>query len=195
MSAAHANQHGEEGELCDLYYRRQPHDHVPISAMNKTTKEFFKMTKSFSVGLSAALFSASVFAADAKLNNVPDPDSRQLLEMPAAAKSTLRIEMMERLQTLQQVMQAVASGKPQDAAQLAKAGIGTGVMMRHGKRPPEAIPRNYMPESMKPLSKQSHMLGDELSEALKSGDRAKIDGKLAEVLGNCVACHNLYRVN
>jgi hypothetical protein len=115
--------------------------------------------------------------------------------MPPAAKSTLRIEMLERLQALHQVMQAIADGKPQDAAQLAKAGIGTGVMMRHAKRPADAIPRNYMPEGMLPLSKQSHMLGDELSAALKSGERKGIDAKLGEVIGNCVACHSLYRIN
>jgi hypothetical protein len=102
--------------------------------------------------------------------------------------------MLERLQAVQKIMQSIADGKPQEAAMIAKAGIGMGVMMRHGQRPPEAIPRNYMPEAMQPLSKQSHMLGDELSEMLKSGDRARIDAKLTEVMGNCVACHNLFRL-
>lgn len=127
--------------------------------------------------------------------NLADPGSRQLLQMPEAAKSTLRIEMLERLQALQQVMQALAAGRPQDGAQAAKSGIGTGVMMRHSKRSPEATPRNFMPEGMLPLSKQSHMLGDELSDALKAGNRMAIDAKLAEVTGNCVSCHNLYRIN
>ena len=145
--------------------------------------------------LGAGTFAVQVCAADAALNTVPDPDSRQLLQMPAAAKNTLRIEMLERLQGLQQIMQAIADGKPQDAAAVAKAAIGTGVMMRHNKRSPEAMPRNYMPEGMMPLSRQSHMLGDELSEALKSGDRKRIDAKLGEVVGNCVACHNIYRIN
>jgi cytochrome c556 len=145
--------------------------------------------------LLASLLAMPAFAADMKLNSVPEPDSRQLLQMPAASKNTLRIEMLERMQALQQVLQAIAEGKPQDAAQVAKAGIGMGVMMRHDKRPADAIPRNYMPEGMKPLSMQSHKLGDELSEALKSGDRKRIDGKLGEVVGNCVACHNLYRIN
>ena len=144
---------------------------------------------------SALTLATPALAADMTLNNVPDPDKRELLQWPTAAKNTLRIEMLERLQALQAVMQAIAAGKPQDAAQIAKAGIGMGVMMRHDKRPPEAIPRKYMPEGMQPLSKQSHMLGDELSEALKSGDRKKIDAKLADVVGNCVACHNLYRIN
>lgn len=141
-----------------------------------------------------AFAAGAAFAAEPSLNNVPDPDSRQLLQMPPAAKNTLRTEMLERLTALQAIMQAVAAGKPQDAAMIAKSAIGMGVMMRHGKRPPEAIPRNYMPEGMQPLSKQSHMLGDELAEALKSGDRARIDAKLAEVTGNCVACHSLYRI-
>jgi len=134
-------------------------------------------------------------AADTTLSSVPDPDSRQQLQMPAAAKNTLRIEMLERLQAIQIIMLAIADGKPQDAAQVAKAGIGTGVMMRHSKRPPEALPRNYMPEGMMPLSRRSHMLGDELSEALKSGDRKRIDTTLGEVIGNCVACHNQYRIH
>lgn len=148
------------------------------------------------ISLAALVLTCSFAQAmEPSLNNVPDPDTRQLLQMPAAAKNTLRTEMLERLLALQAVMQAVAAGKPQDAAQIAKAAIGMGVMMRHGKRAPEAIPRNYMPEAMMPLSKQSHMLGDELAEALKSGDRAKIDAKLSEVMGNCVTCHALYRIN
>lgn len=145
--------------------------------------------------LAAMGASTAASAADVMLKNVADPDSRQLLEMPAAAKNTLRIEMLERLQALQLVMQAVADGRPQEAAQVARSGIGMGVMMRHEQRAPEAIPRRYMPEGMMPLSRQSHMLGDELAEALKSGDRTRIDGKLRDVLGNCVACHNLYRIN
>ena len=153
------------------------------------------ITKYLAVFLGAAAFALPAVAADAALNNVPDPDSRQLLQMPATARNTLRIEMLERLQALQLIMQAIAEGKPQDAAQVAKAAIGMGVMMRHGKRAPEAIPRNYMPEGMTPLSKQSHMLGDELSEALKSGDRKRIDVKLSEVMGNCVACHNQFRAH
>lgn len=151
--------------------------------------------KFFAALLGAGSFALQAVAADAMLNSVPDPESRQLLQMPAAARNTLRIEMLERLQALQLVMQSIAAGKPQEAAMVAKAGIGMGVMMRHGKRAPEAIPRNYMPEGMMPLSKQSHMLGDELSEALKSGDRLRIDAKLGEVVGNCVACHNQYRVH
>jgi hypothetical protein len=134
-------------------------------------------------------------AKDEVFINLPDPGSRQLLQMPEAAKNTLRIEMLERLQALQQVMQAIATGRPQNGAQAATSGIGTGVMMRHSKRSPEATPRNFMPEGMLPLSKQSHMLGDELSDALKAGNRMAIDAKLAEVTGNCVACHNLYRIN
>jgi hypothetical protein len=140
------------------------------------------------------LAGATAHAAEPSLNNVPDPETRQLLQMPAAAKNTLRTEMLERMTALQAIMQAIAAGKPQDAAMIAKSGIGTGVMMRHGKRPPEAVPRQYMPEGMLPLSRQSHMLGDELSEALKAGDRSRIDAKLAEVMGNCVACHSLYRL-
>jgi hypothetical protein len=143
----------------------------------------------------ASFLPSITWAADMTLNSVPDPDSRQLLQMPAAAKNTLRIEMLERMQALQQVMQAIADGKPQDAANIAKAGIGMGVMMRHKMRAPEAIPRNYMPEGMQPLSKQSHMLGDELAEALASGDRKRIDAKIADVVGNCVACHSVYRIN
>jgi hypothetical protein len=123
-----------------------------------------------------------------------DPDARQPLKMPAAAQNTLRMEMLERLQALQQIFQAIAMGKPQEAAPVAKAAIGMGVMMRHGQRAPEAIPRNYMSEAMMPLSRQSHMLGDQLAEALQSGERGRIDAKLAEVVGNCVACHNLFRL-
>jgi len=154
-----------------------------------------KKSTIIAVYASAILVPSASWAADMAINSVPDPDSRQLLQMPAPAKNTLRVEMLERMQALQQVIQAIADGKPQDAAKIAKAGIGMGVMMRHSKRAPEAIPRNYMPEGMQPLSRQSHMLGDELAEALSTGDRKRIDAKLADVVGNCVACHSLYRVN
>lgn len=41
---------------------------------------------------------------------------------------------------------------------------------------------------------RSGMLGDELSEALRSGDRKQIDAKLGEVIGNCAACHHIYSI-
>lgn len=153
-----------------------------------------KINRPILAALAALAASPALAAEPMMLGSVADPDKRQLVEMPPAARNTLRTEMLERLQALQQIMQAVAEGRPQEAAMVARSGIGMGVMMRHEKRAPEAIPRKYMPEGMMPLSRQSHMLGDELAEALKSGDRARIDGKLREVLGNCVACHNLYRV-
>jgi hypothetical protein len=73
--------------------------------------------------LIATLFATQALAADmahnagtnAALSPVIAPESRQLLEMPAAAKNTMRFEMLERLKALQVVMQALAEGKPQES--------------------------------------------------------------------------------
>lgn len=139
-----------------------------------------------------ALWAGGAQAGDPLLKIIPDPQRRQQVTMPEGAKRTLRMEMVARMWAVQKVLQAVAEGNPQEAEKVAREEIGTDVIDRHAMRAPEAVPANYLPPEMMKLAKKSHFLGDELAIVLKIGDRQKIDRKLAELIGNCVACHERY---
>lgn len=139
-----------------------------------------------------AMLASSANAGDPLLKIVPDTARRQVVTMPEEAKHTLRMEMLARMWAVQKVLQAVAEGKPQEAEKIAHEEIGTDVIDRHAMRSPEAVPANYLPPDMMLMAKKSHFLGDELALTLRGGNRQKIDAKLAELIGNCVACHKRY---
>ena len=124
-----------------------------------------------------------------------DESDRHKVDMPAPAVSVFREEMLMKLQALHQVEAALAAGKPAEAAPFVERHLGMGAMGQHAKFPPEARPGRYLPDTMHALGRQSHRNGSELAEALKAGDRPRIDAALRDVTATCVACHSTYRIH
>lgn len=124
-----------------------------------------------------------------------DESDRQKVDMPAPAASALREEMLMKLQALHQTEAALAAGQPAEAAPFVERHLGMGAMGQHAKLPPEARPGRYLPDAMHALGRQSHRNGSELAEALKAGDRPRIDAALRDVTATCVACHATYRIH
>lgn len=124
-----------------------------------------------------------------------DESDRQKVDMPAPAASALREEMLMKLQALHQTETALAAGQPAEAAPFVERHLGMGAMGQHAKLPPEARPGRYLPDAMHALGRQSHRNGSELAEALKAGDRPRIDAALRDVTATCVACHATYRIH
>ena len=124
-----------------------------------------------------------------------DESDRHKVDMPAPAVSVFREEMLMKLQALHQTEAALAAGKPAEAAPFVERHLGMGAMGQHAKLPPEARPGRYLPDAMHALGRQSHRNGSELAEALKAGDRPRIDAALRDVTATCVACHSTYRIH
>ena len=124
-----------------------------------------------------------------------DESTRQKVDMPPPAASALREEMLMKLQALHKVEAALAAGNPAEAAPFVERHLGMGAMGQHAALPPEARPGRYLPEAMHSIGRQSHRIGSELAEALKAGDRPRIDAGLRDITATCVACHSSYRLH
>jgi hypothetical protein len=124
-----------------------------------------------------------------------DETARIKVDMPPAAASVLREEMLMKLQAIYLVEAALAEGKPADAAEFVERHLGMGAMGQHATLPLEARPGRYLPETMHAIGRQSHRHGSELSAALKADDRPRIDAALRDVTATCIACHSSYRLH
>jgi len=124
-----------------------------------------------------------------------DETVRQKVDMPPPAASALREEMLMKLQALHKVEAALAAGNPAEAAPFVERHLGMGAMGQHATLPPEARPGRYLPEAMHSIGRQSHRIGSELADALKAGDRPRIDAGLRDITATCVACHSSYRLH
>ncbi len=120
-------------------------------------------------------------------------DARQFVDMPPAARTELRAEMLDFQTALYQIVDALAVGKFADAADTAETTIGVSAMGRHRTAPMNARPGMYMPNDMHMIARNMHVAGSELARTARSGDLARALGALQPVMGACVACHRSYR--
>jgi hypothetical protein len=120
-------------------------------------------------------------------------DARQLVKMPAEARASLRAEMLDFQTALHQIIDALASGKPDEAADVAEKMIGVSAMGRHRTSPPNARPGMYMPDGMHAIARDMHVAGSEFAKVARSGDTNKSLAALTAVTGACVGCHRTYR--
>ena len=120
-------------------------------------------------------------------------DVRQFVQMPIEARIELRAEMLDFQSSLHQIIDALASGKSAEAADVAEANIGVSAMGRHRNSPPNARPGMFMSNDMHMIARNMHVAGSEFARTARSGNLAKSLGALQPVMGACVACHRSYR--
>ena len=120
-------------------------------------------------------------------------DGRQLVQMPPEARTEMRAEMLDFQSALHQIIDALASGKFAEAADVAEAKIGVSAMGRHRNSPPNARPGMFMPNDMHMIARNMHVAASEFAKTARTGDLAKSLVALQPVMGACVACHRSYR--
>jgi hypothetical protein len=120
-------------------------------------------------------------------------DTRQLIQMPAEARTEMRAEMLDFQSALHQIVDALASGKSAEAADIAETKIGVSAMGRHRNSPPNARPGMFMPADMHAIARNMHFAASEFAKTARTGDLAKSLVALQPVMGACVACHRSYR--
>ncbi|MDR1994767.1 cytochrome C [Azonexus sp.] len=136
--------------------------------------------------LAIALFSlCSVAAAE---------DARQLATLPAPAQEVLRLEMLDNMAALNEILSLLAADQLKEAAEVAETRLGLSTMGRHRDKPFEARPGPHMPPAMHGIGIDGHRAASEFAAAAKSGDRAKTIALLPNLTGACVACHSSYRI-
>jgi cytochrome c556 len=120
-------------------------------------------------------------------------DGRQLVPMSPEARTEMRAEMLDFQSALHQIVDALATGKSAEAADIAETKIGVSAMGRHRSAPQNARPGMYMPNDMHMIARNMHVAASEFARTARVGDVAKSLGALQPVMGACVACHHSYR--
>lgn len=130
-------------------------------------------------------------SSPALLAQSSDLGKRPMIDMPPAAATVLRGEMVDLLVALRQVFTLSGAGKNSEAADLAERLIGRTAMGQHGGGIP---PGMFMPPEMRAMAQGLHQNGSDWAFALRSNDRPRADLAFAQVLGSCVGCHQSFQL-
>jgi len=122
-------------------------------------------------------------------------EDRQLVEMPAPMQAHMLANMRDHLLALETITRLLAEGDYDQAANVAEQRLGMSSLDAHGA----AHMAHVMPEGMRATGTAMHQAASRF--ALKARD-AELDGGLAatfgglsEVMRQCVACHESYRIH
>ena len=121
-------------------------------------------------------------------------DMRQLAPMPAAARDSLRDEMLGNLRALNDILGLVAQGKMKEAGALAEESLGLSAMGKNRSLPLDARPGAHMPPAMHGLGVEGHRSASEFARIAATGDRDKTMAALPLLSSACVACHHAFRI-
>jgi len=121
-------------------------------------------------------------------------DHRVAVTFPADLRTHTLANMRDHLLALQEIQAALADGKFDQASKIAEQRLGMSSLTAHGSH--EVA--QYMPKGMQDVGSAMHRSASRFSTtALDAGVTHDIKpalAALAEVTGNCVACHAAYRL-
>ena len=120
-------------------------------------------------------------------------DARQFVEMPPAARASLRAEMLDFQTSLHLIISALGENKFKEAADIAEKQIGLSAKGRHRNEPMNARPGMFMPEAMHSIANSMHAAGSDFAKVAKNGNTTQALVALQSVTSACVACHRSYR--
>jgi hypothetical protein len=122
-------------------------------------------------------------------------DSRQRVELPAPMQAHMLANMRDHLRALETITQELAAGDYGAAAEVAEQRLGMSAMQAHGA----AHMAPFMPEPMRAIGTAMHRAASRFAvtarDAEVSGNLGAAFGALSEVMHQCVACHEGYRVH
>jgi hypothetical protein len=131
---------------------------------------------------------------DPAMHGSAPADSRTAVTFPAPMKAATLAHMRDHLMALQEIQQALATARFDEAAGIAERRLGMSSMPGHGAH---EVAR-YMPEGMRAAGTQMHRSASRFAaaatEAAVSHDVKPALAALAQVTAGCVACHAAYRL-
>ena len=144
----------------------------------------------------AALLSQPGYAQhrhDPAMHGAAPADTRTAVAFPPPMKAETLANMRDHLLALQEIQQALAAGRFDEAAGIAEKRLGMSSLQRHGAHD---VGR-FMPEGMREAGTQMHRSASRFAaaatDAAVSNDVKPALAALAQVTGSCVACHAAYR--
>ena len=117
-------------------------------------------------------------------------DNRLLVKLPAPMQEHMLANMLDHLQTLDQINRALAEGRWNDAADIAERRLGVSSLAAHGAG--HMAP--YMPQPMQAIGTAMHRAATDFAVHVTEGDLRQSVKQLGEVTRQCVACHAAYRI-
>lgn len=120
-------------------------------------------------------------------------DTRQFVEMPAAARENLRQEMVGNLAALHEIVSLLGAGRVKQAGEVAEKRLGVSAMGKNRDLPLEARPGAHMPPGMREMGTAGHKAASAFAAAAAGGDATKALAAMPDMLSSCAACHLTYR--
>ena len=127
------------------------------------------------------------------MNAAMAEDTRQLATLPPPAQESLRLEMIDNLVSLNEILTLVGAGKLREAGEFAEKTLGLSAQGKHRGKPFEARPGPHMPPAMHALGMDGHRVASEFAKAAKAEDRERTLALLPTLTNACVACHSAWR--
>jgi len=120
-------------------------------------------------------------------------DNRPFVQLTPQAQETLRLEMLDNLLALNEILTLLAANQVKEAGQVAETRLGRGAMGKNARLPFEARPGPQMPPEMHEIGRNSHFAASEFARAAASGERDRALALLPNLTGTCVTCHAAFR--
>ncbi|MEW6544658.1 MAG: hypothetical protein AB1411_13760 [Nitrospirota bacterium] len=121
---------------------------------------------------------------------VSPPETRQRLVVPPDTKREARAVMRQHLESVQQIVAALAREDFEQAQGLTETHLG---FFMHRQAMQKQRPEDF-PPAYHDLAMAHHEAAEDLARTMPSRDLKQILPKLDSVLKACVACHNAYRL-
>lgn len=117
-------------------------------------------------------------------------DTRQSISLPSASAKEHRAVMLQHLESVQAIINALAEEKYELAKGLTESHLG---FFRHREMMARQEPANF-PPAYHDLAMAHHEAAEQLAGIIPTKDLKQIMTKLNDVLKACVACHHEYTV-
>ena len=131
-----------------------------------------------------------IFALGIANISVANDDSRQRVQFPEMMQQHMLANMRDHLATLNAILEKLAMGKLDQAAEVAESRIGMSSLESHGA----SHMAKFMPEGMRNMGNEMHRAASRFALKAQEGDALTAYAALSDVTAACVACHSAYRV-
>ena len=118
------------------------------------------------------------------------PDERAELKLPPQMKLKQKMMMIQHLDTVGEILEALARNRLEDAAAIATDRLGWSPQEEEKCKKVSRLSNE--PDFLE-LGMAVHSSADELAEFALAGKRDLALGAMAELLNNCNACHKRFR--
>lgn len=117
-------------------------------------------------------------------------DTRQMVDLPEMMQQHMMANMRDHLAAINEILEQMAEGSYDEAADIAESRLGMSSMGSHGA----GRMGKHMPEGMRVIGRSMHGAASRFALKAEEGEPLAAYKALTEVTSACVACHAGYRI-